>query len=126
MTDPAYVEYTLAEWLETQGCDLLRGPQKLYQGYVEITKDPPEVHMMVIRWLLWVPWYERHIEKTRAHEWMHCHRKDAWHDPEPRDLMSARIWNSVTDKQNARVLSLTWRKRIRGLKVYKGTPSTPS
>lgn len=71
------------------------------------------VHLLVVRWLLWLPAYRRYTEDRLAHEWMHIERGDGWHDPEPGDVMSSRVLFARTDKQGARERSAAWRAVVR-------------
>lgn len=113
MTWPALKEYDLRAWIRSQGRDLWTDKvSKFYQGYADIHASPQTIHIMVLRWLLWLPWYRRHVQRTLAHEWMHAHRRDEWHDPEPGDLRSTRIWNATTDKQGIMAASLAWRRTL--------------
>lgn len=68
------------------------------------------VHVRVVRWLLWLFPYRRYLAAVLAHEWMHWHRRDDWHDDAEGDVMSRRVWGWRTDKTNALPLSRDWRE----------------
>lgn len=80
-------------------------------GYADLRAGV--VHLLVVRWLLWLPAYRRYTEDRLAHEWMHLERGDGWHDPEPGDVMSARVWGRRTDKLDALKKSEVWRAEVR-------------
>lgn len=116
--DPSYREYGLLAWLQ------LRDDSA--QGYVHwgarAGPDDDTIHLLVLRWLLWLPWYAAYVERKKAHEFGHVLRQDGWHEPlEARDLMSPRVWNARTDKHDVMAKSAAWRERTRDKRSYVGS-----
>lgn len=99
--NPTRYEYGLVAWLRTQYRDLLK--EGWYSGFFH----DGATHVLVIRWLLWLPIYAAYVEWVKAHEWGHSqglsHEEDS-------DLMGPRAGNGwETDKHDVYARSAVWR-----------------